>query len=662
MDPVTAIGVAGSIVQFVDFGIRVVSKGYKLCRSVEGCLPEDLDLEVVTSDLLVLQTKLVDAQPGANVTYKELEEFRSFEPLIKRSSDLAEQLLTKLNAAKAQGRFRKWNSLRQAVKSVWSKKEVDDMAERLQSFKSELQLKLLVSLRQVRLSLGQNLRLMTSKREHANQETLERNCLSTDVTASLQKILTALEANSDSSAVPLQRSYLELELEQEDTAPSDCIVESGIRKLHRLHTTSKASISDGGSKPISYMVDAAILSALAFNGMHQRNEAIPIAHANTFSWIFRKDALGSWDSFVDWLETGEGIYWINGKAASGKSTLMRYITESPLLKSYLDLWRSNNSLEVARFYFWATGSKLQQSQCGLFRSLLHQILSRRSSSVRAVFPEAFERLLSLPRKRFDEVMARTWKSWTVAELKEALHLLLEKTSCSVKYCLLIDGLDEFDGDHIELTSFFAEVSALRNVKLCLSSRPLPVFDQQLGRYPKLRLQDLTVGDITRLVTDKLTAHPRFREISIKEELGALDLIDEIVKTSAGVFLWVSLVVKSIVQGLTDHDGVEDLHRRLRDLPPELDELYGQMLSSISPPFYVVQGAKLLQLVYQSPHPISVLELSLSDQSDHALALSNAVLSWDIETFTERANRMVPKLKSRCAGLLETDNASPHLYV
>lgn len=147
MDPLTAIGLAGNLVQFVDFGIRVVSKGFKIYRSVDGCLIENLDLEVVTSDLLVLQKKLGDSKPRANAKDPELEDFKSLEPLIKRSSDLAEKLLEKLNAAKAQGRFRKWKSLRQAVKSVWSKREVDEMADRLQAFKSELQLKLLVSLR-----------------------------------------------------------------------------------------------------------------------------------------------------------------------------------------------------------------------------------------------------------------------------------------------------------------------------------------------------------------------------------------------------------------------------------------------------------------------------------------------------------------------------------
>lgn len=425
----------------------------------------------------------------------------------------------------------------------------------------------------------------------------------------------------------------------------------------------------------SKIIEQAILSALEFEGMDQRHENIPVAHANIFSWIFRSDAPGSWDSFVQWLEDGEEIYWINGKAASGKLTLMRYIFENEQLRTHLSTWRGDFSLATAKFYFWATGSETQKSQIGLFRSILYQILSKQPKLISESFPDLFAQLPLQPAEdvlgklyqepsemwttsQLNEVPKRLprWKSWTLPELKDTFDRLAQNTSSSMKYFLLIDGLDEFYGDHIELTSFFKKVATSVNVKLCVSSRPLLVFDQQLSDYPRLRLQDLTVGDITRFVRDKLTEHPRFREISVTEELGALDFIDEIVQTSAGVFLWVSLVVKSIVQGLTNHDGVEDLRRRLRELPPELDQLYSLMLTSVTPPFYELQGAKLLQLVYQSPSPISLLELSFADDSDNALVLSDVSRTLNANACWRRSNHMSCKMRSRCAGLLETETA------
>lgn len=39
--------------------------------------------------------------------------------------------------------------------------------------------------------------------------------------------------------------------------------------------------------------------------------------------------MGRWNDFVAWLEEGDGLYWIAGKAGSGKSTLMKYIASHP---------------------------------------------------------------------------------------------------------------------------------------------------------------------------------------------------------------------------------------------------------------------------------------------------------------------------------------------
>ena len=64
------------------------------------------------------------------------------------------------------------------------------------------------------------------------------------------------------------------------------------------------------------------------------------------------------------------------------------------------------------------------------------------------------------------------------------------------------------------------------------------------------------------------------------------LVEEIVSTSFGVYLWVTLVVKSFLKGLINHDNLSDLRMRLCELPDELDDLYGLMLASISPPFYL----------------------------------------------------------------------------
>ena len=54
MDPISALGIAGNIVQFIDLGLNVASKGKHIYRSGDGTLSEYRDLELLTSDLLTI--------------------------------------------------------------------------------------------------------------------------------------------------------------------------------------------------------------------------------------------------------------------------------------------------------------------------------------------------------------------------------------------------------------------------------------------------------------------------------------------------------------------------------------------------------------------------------------------------------------------------------
>jgi hypothetical protein len=57
--------------------------------------------------------------------------------------------------------------------------------------------------------------------------------------------------------------------------------------------------------------------------------------------------------------------------------------------------------------------------------------------------------------------------------------------------MLVDGLDEYEGDHGEMAELIRMLAKSSNVKICVSSRPYLVFDDALQDCPGLRLQDLT---------------------------------------------------------------------------------------------------------------------------------------------------------------------------
>lgn len=117
---------------------------------------------------------------------------------------------------------------------------------------------------------------------------------------------------------------------------------------------------------------------------------------NTYDWIFeehgendtttsqsrypRKEKV-MWDDFAKWLKSGHGVYWINGKAGSGKSTLMNHICNNLRLSELLKQWCHGRSLLTPSFFFWNAGSRQQKSVDGLLCSLIYQMLTARRELV-----------------------------------------------------------------------------------------------------------------------------------------------------------------------------------------------------------------------------------------------------------------------------------------
>jgi hypothetical protein len=111
-----------------------------------------------------------------------------------------------------------------------------------------------------------------------------------------------------------------------------------------------------------------ILESLSFSTMTSRFDEVSEAYDNTFNWIFYDSTTQQrpWSSFRDWLIYGTGVYWVNGKAGSGKSTLMRHIVDDPRIQQYLLQWAQERPLSKARFFFWNSGSQEQNPKQDYF--------------------------------------------------------------------------------------------------------------------------------------------------------------------------------------------------------------------------------------------------------------------------------------------------------
>ena len=390
------------------------------------------------------------------------------------------------------------------------------------------------------------------------------------------------------------------------------------------------------------------IDLLRFPEMTDRHNRIAEAHEKTFRWVL-SDARRrnpqvknrSWASLVDWLENATSLYWITGKAGSGKSTLMKYIYHDDRTFQHLRIWASGVQLVAPAFFFWNSGTSFQTSQLGMLQTLLSQILSERPSLIVRLFPERWE-TYSLFRSRGNP--------WTQFELEQALKKLSnEGSELSTKFCFFIDGLDEFSGDHVRLISLLQSLVVGRHIKVCVSSRPWVVFEDALGCAPCLRLEDLTYSDIQRYVHYNFHQNPDFSKLEHREPEYASRLLEEIVRKAAGVFLWVNLVTTSLLAGLSNADRVTDLQRRLDLLPPELENLYQKMLDSLDP-FYLEHASEFFQFIRTTPDR-SALFLSYGDDPLDTL-LRQKIQPLDVDEEGARIDVIRRRLNSRCKGLLE----------
>ncbi|CZR65040.1 uncharacterized protein PAC_14940 [Phialocephala subalpina] len=395
-----------------------------------------------------------------------------------------------------------------------------------------------------------------------------------------------------------------------------------------------------------------LLAQLAFEFMTVRREQIKDSYRQTFEWIFEepKSKIRPWSNFSTWLKSPDSrLYWVNGKAGSGKSTLMNFFCDHVKTKAFLALWCGETPLTSANFFFWNSGVPLQMTQKGLLRSLLHQILSQNSELIPIAFPNFLD-------------YGSPPSVWKAIELENAVRNICRQDSVPLKLFLLIDGLDEYDGDPWNMANLFKDISTCPNVKVCLSSRPLPVFDKAFDSFPTLRLEYLTFEDIQFYVSDMLGKHELVNELREKEGDAKIEqLFLEIVQKARGVLLWVEIVVRSLRTGFHNGDDLSDLKARVDIFPSELESLYEHMMKNISG-VYRQHASHLFQIMRASRHDLSrgdivpesiltVERIFFASQTIHG-ALERQVKPLTPAEQKAQYVSVELRLKSHCAGLLE----------
>ena len=391
------------------------------------------------------------------------------------------------------------------------------------------------------------------------------------------------------------------------------------------------------------------LDSLAFPGMRARQELIIGPYKGTFQWVFDDSGktVEPWGNFVEWLKKGQSIYWIQGKAGSGKSTLMSYIYEDKRTETSLKTWAGAHELLIIPFFFWKAGndSRMQKTSAGLLRSVLYQILEKVPDLILSIAlnyndPQGFQAGVH----GFPSIPA-----WTERRLLTIFRKLLFDLSSTHHLCLLIDGLDEIDGDQSDLVRLLQERVKGPNIKICLSSRPDPSFKAAFSSPAMLKMEDLTRKDIKKYVSGKLARE--WRESPAMDDKESLRrMIDTIVKKAHGVFQWVHIVVPYQIRGLQRKNSLDELLERLDELPEEIGHLYAYMLTKIDK-VHRKEVASYLQIILQVRRNPSISELTLAlyERRDILFSPQSALPLIEI---AQQCALLRQRVTLICGGLLE----------
>ncbi|KAI1862783.1 uncharacterized protein JN550_009930 [Neoarthrinium moseri] len=637
MDPGTAIGLAGTAYRLVVAAIDFVDDA----KQVHGKGGTDVnrDLDAVAKAIQSASTSL-EAQLAAAVGGKDDEEENrtqldpedeALRDLAVKASEIGKELELELQKVLVQDKSM-FKTFRTVIRGMWAADDIKKIQFRLSKIQDQLNSRILVEIKR--------------KVDHSENEYHEETFKALERVARHQS-----ESHKDNQVMIGSLARIE-EMQANQSQEMQRIMqemrEVSIPSSPMPYVQAHPVMDDVAAKRKAV---EAILSSLWYSSMHDREEGISEAHRKTMDWIFQdpKETSKPWDSFIGFLRGDDDVYWITGKPGSGKSTVMKYIQQDPRTNENLAVWASGREIIPASFYFFYNGADMQKTELGLLMSLLRTVLRQHPELI----PSAFGDKFTAAYRGFDILSTPV----SVYEARKALKDLI-RANGGTCFFFSIDGLDEFDPEisSSDVSSLLDLTDILRkftNVKLLLSSRPLTAFEQKFSKGLSLRMHELTREDIRLFVHERLMEHQRMQYLFSEDEGNSTHFVDSIVENSSGVFLWVRLVVSSLLEGLSNYDNLDELRSRVEELPTDLHDLYRVMLSRVDPK-YRKQSAKLLRLTFTcvgGGAELSALGLWFASQ-DAELVSRTPLLPIDDVQLKNHVQEIDRRLKNCCRGLIE----------
>lgn len=283
------------------------------------------------------------------------------------------------------------------------------------------------------------------------------------------------------------------------------------------------------------------------------------------------------------------LFWIAGKPASGKSTLINYIAKHRKTREFVE--GAFGEVIVARFFFDFRGEDgIENNFEGLRRSLLYQMLM--SSSALATDVKEHFGVNHLD----DQIILASASIFEYALHKDKRLSLL-----------FIDGLDEYQGQKPSLLNLIDSITKFK-VKVCLSSRyetPFTFAFKDLAF--QFRMDVLNQPGIYAYATG--TFETTMRPSNDRERRVLENSATEIARKSTGVFLWAQFAVLQVIKRKCRGHEIDSvwIQEIVATMPPDLEHIYARVFLSLEDEDKTACGI-ILQLITSARRDLELPEL------------------------------------------------------
>lgn len=369
------------------------------------------------------------------------------------------------------------------------------------------------------------------------------------------------------------------------------------------------------------------LKSLAFPEMNNRSNDITPATEGTCQWLLQDPV------YEQWKAGDQGLLWIKGKPGSGKSTLLRYA-----LKNTMEAESKCTGL-VLSFFFHDRGAELQRTPSGLFRSLLHQILSQVPGALRDVVATFEERCRNMGEPN------NMWV-WHPQELKSFLKASLLEVLEGRSIKIFVDALDETGQENaVSLVSEFRLLlqelpPTSPRFHICFSCRHYPILVLDYGL--QIRVEDQNWKDISTYV------HAQFSAVGSK---APVEMRDTIAGSASGIFMWARLVTEQVINLELRGTGWNAIAAKIDAVPPDLGTLYLDLIRGVGEA-EKASSLKLISWICFAERPLTLDELrwAMVVDADHPqLSLRECL---EAEGYISDNDLMERRIQALTGGLVE----------